>query len=178
MDKKILFENIYQNIQASERNNSTSADKLMLALFDQIEEYINVIKDIVSKGGILNESGAGNITSTKVNKITEEVERIFTRINSYLNPSKGQKQSVPNVAETNELVSILNDQIPLVLSWMKKVFRNNPKNGVRIYDENDKINMNNSCIAFKTAVDRLRTLIAGISGNYDLPNVFELPCNL
>jgi hypothetical protein len=170
-----LFDEIILKTQSSENEILTPIDELIRELFDYIDEFIDIIKNIVTKGGLFNESRSGNIEVTKVKKIVEEVTRIFHKIYDMINPPPGQQRSIPNEEDINEFIYILNeDQIPLVLKWMNRVFRGNPRNGRRIYDENDKRKMYDACFAFKEYVDSLRILISRIEGNYDLPIEFEL----
>jgi len=156
-------------------------DDLMLTLSNNIDNFIDeTMKIIVTKGGLLNESNIGNILPSKVEKYREESERIFNRIDSFINPSLDQQgqpvrpRSVPNMEQTNELIYFINDQIPTVLKWMTKVFAEK-RNNVLFYDNDDRINMYNACLAYKNSIDNLREIIKVIGGDYDLPIDFELP---
>jgi len=172
---KLLEEFIKENVSENTVEEESSIDGLIISLFDCVDEFIDLIKSVVTKGGLLNESKAGDIIVRKAGRINGEITRIFNRIDDMINPPQGTVRQTPDLEETNELIDILNeDQIPQILKWMDRVFRNYKRKGVKPYDDDDKKNMYDVCLAFKEFVDSLRVLISRLGQDYILPREFEL----
>jgi len=149
----------------------------MMTLFNCIDDYINVtIKAIVTKGFLLKENEFPAIIPLNIKKYQDEIDRIFNRIIEYLNPPTEKSKSVPDLAQTDEIIFVINEQIPMILKWMSRVFeKRSEKDNSLIFDDDDRKNMHTACSVLKNSIVRLRTIISGIGGNYDLPIEFELP---
>jgi len=158
-----------------DNSQTISIDELMMTLFDCIDDFIdNTIKNIVTKGFLLNENEFEEIIPSKINKYQEEVDSILNKIDEYFNPPSGQPGILPDLSQTDEIIFFINEQIPMVLRWMSRVVESRSEREYSlIHDDHDKENMHNACVAFKNSVDRLRTIISGIGGNYDIPIEFE-----
>jgi len=175
------YSKLFEEVLREANSQIISIDDLMMTLSNYIDDFIDeTIKNIVTKGGLLNESNLGNIIPSKVEKYIEESDIFFNRIDGFINPPLNQQgqpvrpRRVPNIEQTNELIYFINDQIPIILRWMTKVFTEK-RNDILIYNNDDRINMYNSCLAYKRSIDNLREIISSIGGNYDLPIEFELP---
>jgi len=172
---------VHEEVLKEANSQIISIDDLMITLFDYIDDFINdAIKNIVTKGGLLDESNHGDIIPSKIEKYIEECDKIFNKIDGFINPPLDQQgqpvrpRKVPNIEQTNEYVILVNDQIPIVLKWMTRVFTKK-NNNVFIYDNDDRINMYNACLAYKKSINNLRKIISCIGGSYYLPMDFELP---
>jgi hypothetical protein len=159
--RSLLFEKIF-------KENFPKIDRLMKKVFDNLDTLLLIIKRITHKD-LLNESKEGTLNSVKIQKCIESNQQLFNKITHYINNGKN-----PHISQTNEFIYFINEDIPIILKVITKVFRNYHK----LYDDQDKKDLYNACVTYKQTTDNLREILGSISNEYDLPRKFNLPYKL